>query len=248
MQGIGNDFVVLDARERSFNDPQSLTRAVCDRRFGIGADGAIFVEQDPVADVRMRMLNPDGSEAEMCGNGLRCVARFVKDHSGTVTIATGDRITACEIQSDLKVRVDMGSLAIVDSALEVAGFKGTYVELGNPHFVVFVPDVHQIELEAIGPKLEHDKVFPNRCNIHFVQVDDRETLTQRTWERGAGITMACGSGACASAAASHFHSLTDNTVTVKLPGGNLVIEVKDDGRVWMSGPAKTAFRGIWPSN
>ncbi len=251
MHGIGNDFVVLDARlpQGYHAETQSvrneLALAMCDRRFGIGADGLIFVEKGELTPIRMRMLNPDGSESEMCGNGLRCVARFLSEGPGAVDIETGGRVARCEVRDDETVRVNMGFARIMNLNLHVQGLTGVTVDVGNPHFVVFTDDVAAVDLEQIGPLLEHDPSFPHRSNIHFAQVLDANSVQQRTWERGAGVTLACGSGACAGAAAAVATGRTGSEVTIHLPGGNLFVEIAESGEAWMTGPAETAFTGVW---
>lgn len=245
MHGIGNDFVVVDAREGPWPGRETLARAVCDRRFGVGADGLIFVETGDLADYRMRMLNPDGSESEMCGNGLRCVAKWLTER-GIVprAVETGGRVVTVSTAGD-RVSVGMGSAEIRSRSLEVQGFEGVLVDVGNPHFVVFVDDPYEVDLEKVGPRLEHDPAFPDRANIHFAAVTGNDTLTQRTWERGAGITLACGSGATAGAAAARALGLTGSRVQVRLPGGILWIEFDGSDHATMSGPAETSFTGVW---
>jgi len=268
MQGIGNDFVMVDAlREASLpDDLPAFARLVSDRRFGVGGDGLILLERGEQAPFRMRMFNPDGSESEMCGNGVRCFARLLHDHGHAtdpvVPVETGAGVLQLEVRPDRRVRVDMGparlrrgeigmtgpeNQAFVDREVG-EGFRGTAVSMGNPHLVIFVDDVAKIDLEHIGPVLERHPLFPNRTNVHFVQVVDRGHLIQRTWERGAGATMACGTGACASAVAAMLTDRADRTVEVRLPGGTLEIEIAADGRVFMTGPAETVFEGeIAPS-
>lgn len=247
MHGIGNDFVVVDARSQSYPDTADLARQACDRRTGVGADGLILVENGRLAPVRMRMLNPDGSESEMCGNGLRCVAKWLDDQAShpenSRSIETGGRTAEAMRLEDGRIRVDMGVVEIVDRSRTAGGYAGVFLSVGNPHFVVFVPEVTSVDLESVGPALEHDPAFPDRTNVHFVQVLDRGAVKQRTWERGAGITLACGSGACAGAFAAQAEGRTDATVRVDLPGGSLTVESTPSGRVWMTGPAETVFTG-----
>lgn len=268
MHGIGNDFVMIDAIEQPFDgtDLAALARAMCDRRFGIGSDGIILVERGAEAPFRMRMLNPDGSEAEMCGNGIRCLANFlrVEGHcSGThIAVETGAGVLHLELMANGLVRVDMGTARLKRIEIPVDGdpeadfisqpvdidevcLLGTAVSMGNPHVVFFVPDVHAVPLEKWGPAFERHTSFPNRINVHFVQVVDRGHLIQRTWERGAGATLACGTGACASCVAAYLNGLADRRVQVRLPGGPLDLEYAEDGVVWMTGPAKEVFRGEW---
>lgn len=262
LQGIGNDFVVVDAlREVSLpEDLPAFARKVSDRRFGIGGDGLILAERGDVAPFRMRMFNPDGSESEMCGNGLRCVARLLRDHehvtTESVSIETGAGVLVAEFVAQ-NIRIDMGPARLtrgeigmtgpadetfIDQAIG-EGFRGTAVSMGNPHIVIFVPDVQAIELDRVGPILERSPLFPQRTNVHFVQVVDRSTLIQRTWERGAGITLACGTGACSVGVAAFLNGHSERKVLIHLPGGNLEVEYLETGHVLMTGPAETVFTG-----
>lgn len=244
MHGIGNDFVVVDARSGEFERRDELARALCDRRFGVGADGLVFVERGDLAPYRMRMLNPDGSESEMCGNGLRCVAKWLLAHDvSTDALETGGRVVTVHPAGD-DVAVGMGVARVVGSA-KVQGYEGVIIDVGNPHFVTFVDDPWAIDLEVIGPVMERDIAFPNRANIHFASLDGVDTLVQRTWERGAGITLACGSGATAGAAAALHTGLTGRNVRVKLPGGDLIIRFDEAGHATMIGKAEFAFTGSW---
>jgi len=269
MHGIGNDFVMVDAIRTSMDgrDLPDLARRMCHRRFGIGADGLILSERGSQAPFRMRMFNPDGSEAEMCGNGIRCLAKLLREHGHTtdrsVSVETGAGTLVLELLEDGRVRVDMGLARLERGAIPVDGdpsetfvgepvkvsdelcLLGTAVSMGNPHLVFFVEDAAATPVEEWGPVFERHSLFPNRINVHFVQVVDGENLIQRTWERGAGLTMACGTGACASAVAAHLNGLCGRKVRVRLPGGSLDIEYREDGRVFMSGPAEIAFEGAW---
>ncbi|MGV3617085.1 MAG: diaminopimelate epimerase [Fimbriimonas sp.] len=263
MQGIGNDFIVVDAlREIPLpTDLPAFSRVVNDRRFGIGGDGLIVVERGQAAPFRMRMFNPDGSESEMCGNGVRCFAKLLHDHGHTtepsVPVETGAGLLQLELLPDRRVRVDMGSARLRRGEIGMTGpenqgfveaevgegYRGTAVSMGNPHLVIFVEDVAKVELERVGPILERHPLFPQRTNVHFVQVVDRGHLIGRTWERGAGITLACGTGACACAVAAALTDRADRKVDIRLPGGHLEIEVAADGHVFMTGPAETVFEG-----
>jgi diaminopimelate epimerase len=263
MQGIGNDFIVVDALQQSSlpADLPSFAQKVNDRRFGIGGDGLILLEKGEQAPFRMRMFNPDGSESEMCGNGIRCFGRLLKDHdhltSDSIKVETGAGILELQLVEPNQFRVDMGKARLTRGEIGMVGnadenffeaeipegFKGTAVSMGNPHLVIFVEDVSKISLETIGPVLEHFDQFPKRTNVHFIQVIDRSHLIQRTWERGAGITLACGTGACASAVAAFVTGRADRNVDIKLPGGHLQIEYKEDGTVLMTGPAESVFEG-----
>lgn len=263
MQGIGNDFVMIDAiQEQGLPlDLAGFAQKVNDRRFGIGGDGLILLEKGDEAPFRMRMFNPDGSESEMCGNGIRCFARLLQDHEhlteDSVDVETGAGTLNLKLVGDNRVRVDMGTARLTRGEIGMTGpsgdqfvnqpvgegYLGTAVSMGNPHLVIFVDDASKIDLTEIGPKLEHHPEFPKRVNVHFIQVVDRSHLIQRTWERGAGITLACGTGACASAVAAFVTGRADRSVEIQLPGGKLEIEYLEDGRVLMTGPAETVFEG-----
>jgi diaminopimelate epimerase len=268
MHGIGNDFVMVDAIRTPVpaTEAPKLSRAMNDRKFGIGGDGLILVEKGQSAPFRMRMFNPDGSESEMCGNGVRCVAKFVRDkgHTGetNIPIETGAGLLELRVGGDGQVRVDMGPARLTRGEIGVTGepcdtfheseveaegltFTGTAVSMGNPHLVIFTEDVAGVPLEVWGPALENHPMFPRRINVHFVQVLNRGEIVQRTWERGAGITLACGTGACACAVAAYLGGQTGRNVKVRLPGGDLQIEYAEDGRVFMTGPAETVFEGCW---
>jgi diaminopimelate epimerase len=270
MHGIGNDFVLIDAMRQQIpeRDLPALARKLNDRRFGIGGDGLILVDRGEGSHFKMRMFNPDGSESEMCGNGIRCFAKFVRDHGLTtdevIPVETGAGLLELQAQPDGQVRVDMGRARLlrgeipvsgdpeerfIEQSIEVDGqtFTGTAVSMGNPHLVIFVAEAAEVPLEVWGPLLENHALFPNRINVHFVQAMGREELIQRTWERGAGVTLACGTGACACAVAAFETGRADRNVLVHLPGGDLRIEYREDGRVFMTGPAETVFEGRWGS-
>lgn len=247
----------------------SAARRLCDRHTGVGADGVVLILPSASADIRMRIFNSDGSEAGMCGNASRCVALYARD-AGLVAAdamsieAKGARVRA-EIIADGEfageVRVDMGppsfrpedipvgsgdGAAVIGErrALAAGEFEITCVSMGNPHCVIFVPDVAAVDLERIGPAIEHDPIFPDRTNVEFVQVNGTGDLTVRVWERGAGPTLACGTGACASLVAAAERALTSRSARVHLPGGTLFIEWSRHGRVFMTGPATRVFTGI----
>ena len=268
MQGLGNDFVVVKA-EKLPEEPETVARAVCDRHFGVGADGLVFILPSTVADLEMRIFNPDGSEAEMCGNAIRCVARLAYEtglvKKEVLRVQTGAGILVPRLclagGRVVAVEVDMGEPVlerslipmagppgrVIDEPLLVAGkeFRVTAVSFGNPHCVIFVPDVNQVNLQEIGPQIEHHPVFPRRTNVEFVQVISREELRVRVWERGAGVTLACGTGACAAAVAGVLNGLSARRVRVTLPGGELSISWADDNHVYMTGPAVPVFTGEW---
>ncbi len=266
MHGIGNDFIMLDCTADSCEtqDWPFLARSMCDRRLGIGADGLILVQTGERQPFQMRMFNPDGSESEMCGNGVRCFARYVSDRglttNQTIRIETGAGVLELTLIGD-QVKVNMGPARMLKGEIGMVGdpterfveqpieagyeqFLGTAVSMGNPHLVIFT-DGERVDLERIGPILENSRLFPGRVNVHFAQAINRSEITQRTWERGAGATLACGTGACAVAVAGHQTGRTERSVTVHLPGGDLQVEYLESGEVMMSGPAETVFSGCW---
>jgi diaminopimelate epimerase len=269
MHGIGNDFVVVDAVNQNLPESEygKLSAAMCDRRFGIGGDGLLLACSGSQTEHRMRMFNPDGSESEMCGNGIRCFAKFLVDRGmaagPVIRVETGAGILTLELIPDGQVRVNMGKarttrgdVAMVgdpsqefrNSPISAGGqtLLGTAVSMGNPHLVFFVDDVDAVPLETWGPAFEDHPDFPKRINVHFIQAVSPTRLRQRTWERGAGVTLACGTGACASAVAAFLTGRGERTVTMCLPGGELRIEYREDGTVFMTGPAETVFTGVWP--
>jgi diaminopimelate epimerase len=276
MHGIGNDYVYVNGFEETVEGPASVARKVSDRHFGIGSDGLILILPSDKADVRMRMFNADGSEAEMCGNGVRCVAKYAFDHKLTrnnpMKVETGRGVLSIALQTDGdKVRqatVNMGEPILdlpkipVDVEKVVKGtakheyrlsvaqsnelMDATFVSMGNPHAVIYVPDVRAVELEKIGPVLENHKAFPRRINVHFVQIHSPGEVTMRTWERGSGITWACGTGACAVAVAGVLTNRTSRKILAHLPGGDLTLEWREsDNNVYMTGPATEVFSGEW---
>lgn len=270
MHGIGNDFVVIEALKTSLPEENlpELARRWCDRRFGIGADGLILVLPSRIAHLRMRMFNPDGSEAEMCGNGIRCFAKYAYDRqhvtSTQMTVETlagvknlklttqGGKVTSVTVDmgvprlapADIPVRVE-GLDKVVSYPLRVAGKKleFTAVSMGNPHAVIFLDNVSTFPVEKVGPDIENHRLFPKRTNVQFVQVLNTREIVVRTWERGAGLTLACGTGACAAVVAGWLNKLTAREVLVHLPGGDLQIQWLGDDRVLMTGPATEVFVG-----
>ena len=261
MHGLGNDFVFLVPAQVGDHDWPSLARRMCHRRFGVGADGLILVLPSGTADFRMRMFNPDGSEAEMCGNGIRCFGKFLLDNGfwsrPEVTVDTlaglqklRMHVTAGRTES---VEVDMGRPALPLGAetlhISAAGreLDLTLVSMGNPHAVFFLDSpVDEYPLETFGPAVETHPAFPSRTNFEIVNVLSRDAIRVRVWERGAGITLACGTGACAAAVASRVHGHTDTSVTVHLPGGDLSVAwAGADQSVVMTGSATTVFTGDW---
>lgn len=264
MHGIGNDFVLIDGLTLDHQpDWEPLSRAMCDRRFGVGADGIILLTRGQDHPFQMRMFNPDGSESEMCGNGIRCLAVFASDlghvKGDSLDVETGAGLLHLNLLPDHKVRVDMGAAlfspesvgmtvggeSFVEQPIGFNSLKGTAVSMGNPHLDIFVDDVKEIPLETWGPQIENLPQFKNRTNVHFIQVLNRGECIQRTWERGAGATLACGTGACSVAAAGVKTGRFDRDVLIHLPGGDLRIEVQDDWHIFMTGPAESVFDGSW---
>ena len=270
MHGCGNDYVYVNLFEETIADPAQLSIAVSDRHFGIGSDGLITIGPSDVADFRMRIYNADGSEAEMCGNGIRCVAKYVYDHEltsqTTITVETGAGIKTLDLLVEngkvTQVTVDMGEpilapeeipviaegTRVVDEPILVDGkeWRMTCVSMGNPHAVVFVDDVANLELEKYGPDFENHTRFPKRTNTEFVQVHSRTEASMRVWERGSAETWACGTGTCASVMACILNGYTDNKVLVHLRGGDLLIEYNpDNNHIYMTGPATEVFQGVY---
>ncbi len=272
MHGAGNDYVYVDCFTHAVPaDPASLAARVSHRHFGVGADGLILIRPSEIADARMQMFNADGSEAEMCGNGIRCVAKYVYDHGictkPTLRIETGAGVPAVdlELQGDrvARARVDMGrpilsgpdipttwtQTQVVDQDLEVDGvqLKVTCVSMGNPHCVVFVDEVTDDWVLGWGPKIEHDAHFPALANVEFVEVASPTEVRQRTWERGSGETWACGTGASAVCVAGVLTGRTDRRIVNHLLGGDLELEWNAQNQhVYMTGPAVEVFSGNWP--
>ena len=268
MHGLGNDYVYIDAINQNIENESSLAQFVSNRHFGIGSDGLILICKSDVADFKMRMFNSDGSEAEMCGNGIRCVGKFVYDKGFTnkteVSIETLAGIKTLILNTiDGKVetvRVDMGEPILEAEKIPVISnekpvknlvleaeekqFKFACVSMGNPHAITIVDDTKNFNVEKYGKVLEINKAFPRKTNVEFVQIVDRQNIKMRVWERGAGETLACGTGACATAVACNLNGLTDRNVKIELLGGNLEIEWnKEDNHVYMTGPAVTVFDG-----
>ena len=280
MHGLGNDYVYVNGFTETLPDPAVTAVKVADRHFGIGGDGLILILPSVKADVRMRMFNADGSEGEMCGNGVRCVAKYAYDHGLTknnpMTVETGRgvlslalKIAAGRVDS---VTVNMAEpiLALPEIPVDLSALKNggktneyqvmvsalgdsdktrldmVFVSMGNPHAVTFVGEVKAIELEKVGPLVEHHKAFPRRINAHWVQVHSPNEVTMRTWERGSGVTLACGTGACAVCVAGVLTGRTGRTILAHLPGGDLQLEWREsDNNVYMTGPATEVFSGEW---
>jgi len=244
MHGARNDFVVIDARTRPIADPSKLARALCERHTGIGADGLLIVGPAKRGDVSMRVINADGSEAEMCGNGVRCLARFLDERGeggdfDVETLAGIIKTSVVERGEVYQVRVDMGVPHVRDDAISIG--DAIVVDTGNPHLVLFRRSLDEVELSMLGEGLQKHSLFPDGVNVHVAVVRDHTHIDMRHYERGAGLTMACGTGAVATVAAAIAHGYAASPVTVGVPGGELTIEIGDDGRAFMTGPAVHVF-------
>jgi len=271
MHGAGNDYIYVDCfRQPMPRDPAGLSRAISDRHFGVGSDGLILICPSEMADGRMRMFNADGSEAEMCGNGIRCVAKFLYDHGqvrkSSMTIETGRGVLKLDLEvvggTAKQVKVDMGEpildpaaiptkLPAMTSKVDVAGLalEVTCVSMGNPHCVIYVDPITDEQVLVLGPKVEKHPAFPKRTNVEFVRVNRPDDVTMRVWERGSGETLACGTGACAVAVAGVLTGRTKRRVTAHLSGGDLQLYWSEtDNHVYMTGPAVEVFSGEWPDN
>lgn len=270
MHGAGNDYVYVNCFKEIIADPTALAIKVSNRNFGIGSDGLILIMPTDKADVRMRMFNSDGSESEMCGNGIRCVAKYAYDHGivskKEISAETGAGILTLQLFTDStnkvdRVRVNMGKPRLTKVEIPMLGdpadaqtvaqplnilhttFSITTVSMGNPHCVIFVDDVANFQVEKYGPLIENHDLFPRRTNVEFVQIISRSEVRQRTWERGAGETLACGTGASAVCVAGVLNGLTDKKILNHLSGGDLELEWADDGFLYMTGPATEVFSG-----
>jgi diaminopimelate epimerase len=274
MQGAGNDYIYIDARDQN-EDWASIARKMSDRHFGIGGDGIILIQESELADLRMRMFNADGSEGEMCGNGIRCFAKYAIDHRivrrpqqalsvdtlagirRVVPVYQGRKITGARVAMGLPVFEPENIPVSLDSPRPVpvlqypvgaAEFRllMSFVSMGNPHAVTFLDQpVDEFPLHQVGPLVEHDPMFPRRINFETVNRRDDGNLTARVWERGSGETMACGTGACAIAVAARLLGYTGDTVDITLPGGTLTIDWDGEGEVYLAGPAEEVFSGEW---
>ena len=250
MQGVGNDFIVLDLGEAAGRDLPALARKACDRHFGVGADGILIPAPSEVADLKMVYLNSDGSPSEMCGNGIRCLARYAKDRGlvsgGALTVETGAGVKKVVLLGDGSSRVDMGPPEF-GSEIELFGFRFLRVSMGNPHAVAFLGsdgDVEALDLRAVGPPVENDPLFPEKTNVEFVHARGEHEVRMRIWERGAGETLASGSGSCAAAVAAVRRGLAESPVRVALDGGGVEIEWAGEGEpVYMAGPAEYVCEG-----
>lgn len=270
MHGLGNDYIYINAITETVDNPEQLAVQMSRKHYGIGADGLILIKQSDVADFKMDMYNADGSRAEMCGNGIRCVAKYVYDNKLTektdilIETLSGVKRLFLEVDDEIvkMVTVDMGKpelLSIMIPAIsdkeiiknekiEIDGeiYHITCVSMGNPHTVIFVEDIREVKLEDIGPKIEKHPMFPKKSNVEFVEVITNNIIRMRVWERGTGITLACGTGACASVVASIMNDYTDRRVDVVLDGGILTVDWNESkNMISMRGPAETVFEGDW---
>ncbi len=269
MHGAGNDYVYINGFQQQVDDPAALAEEISDRHFGVGSDGLILILPSSVADIRMRMFNADGSEAEMCGNGIRCVAKFAYDHGlvrkekMVVETGAGDLPVQLYIGPDdmvEKVRVNMGKPRLNRAEIPMAGpaaeraidieiaaggqvFTATCVSMGNPHCVIYVDDVDRFPVADIGPFIENHDFFPERVNVEFVEIVSSDEVKQRTWERGAGETLACGTGASAVTVAGVLTGRTERKIVNHLRGGDLEMVWSEEGDVYMTGPAAEVFSG-----
>lgn len=269
MHGAGNDYIYINGMTQTIVEPERLAVRMSDRHFGIGSDGLVLILPSETADFRMRMFNSDGSEAQMCGNASRCVGKYVYDNRLTdkkeITLETKAgikvlhlNVTAGRVES---VRVDMGEPELRPERIPVAlpgeravdvplpigdtTYRMTCVSMGNPHAVIFVPRLDEIDVHAVGALAERHVFFPERCNIEFAEIVSPSEIRMRVWERGAGETLACGTGACATLAAAVLNGLTGRRATLHLLGGNLDIEWRADNHIYMTGGAETVFEGEW---
>ena len=272
MHGLGNDFVLIDCLNKSLGDSSFLSylaKRLCNRNFGIGADGLMLILSSSKADLRMRIFNSDGSEAQMCGNGIRCFAKYayenklVSKNKFKVETLAGIIIPELTISNNniLGVKVNMGipklrrreipmngedTTTVVDETLKInpeQAFKITCVSMGNPHCIIFVNDVQSIPVDEIGPKIENHPLFPEKTNVEFIHILNRKEINFRVWERGVGETLACGTGACASLVASVLNNKSERQAIIHLTGGDLDIQWADNGHLYMTGPAELVFRG-----
>jgi len=271
MHGLGNDFIVVDGRKEVIDNPSAVSQEICNRHTGVGADGFIIAAPSNRADVRMRYFNSDGSEGEMCGNGIRCFARYVVEEyivKGTdITVETlagiMKPVVVMDERGDVKsIIVDMGKPILdpgeipvdyqadrfLDIPVQIEGknYMLSSVGMGVPHTVVYTDSLENVDVEGLGMVIENHAIFPRKTNVNFVQVENRNKIKVRTWERGAGKTLACGTGCCSSVVVSSLVGKTDKKVEVELPLGKLTVEWHENGQVYMEGPAVNICRGVWP--
>ncbi len=272
MHGIGNDYVYVNCFEEEVKEPVRLALVISNRHFSVGSDGLILILPSKVADCKMRIFNADGSEAQMCGNGIRCVAKYVYDHKiaqkNPLTVETLAGTKTIQLFTEngkvSSARVNMGKPKLMRSEIPMLGketqvideiltiseavsFRITCVSLGNPHCVIFVDNFNKIDVPQYGVEIEHHQLFPERTNVHFVKIHNSKEVTIKTWERGSGVTLACGTGASAVCVAGVLNKKTERKTLAHLPGGNLDLEWAEDGNVYMTGTATEVFSGEWIS-
>jgi diaminopimelate epimerase len=273
MQGTGNDFIIIDCRKTKITAPKKLAVAMCDRHYGVGADGILLLLNSGTADFRMRIFNPDGSEAEMCGNGIRCFAKYCYNSRITsakqleIETAAGIKRLNLVVKNKkvISVIINMGEPILRRDKIPMIGDQGmaigetlrlddgtrfsiTSISMGNPHVVIFVEEIEKFPIEKYGPQIENHPLFPNRTNVEFVKVLNRREVVQRTWERGTGETLACGTGASAVTVACILNKLTERSMMIHLRGGDLKTEWRDgDNSIYLTGSATEVFRGEWPA-
>ncbi len=272
MHGTGNDYIYINALEEKISKSEKLAVKMCDRHYGVGSDGLILILKSEKADFRMRIFNPDGSEAEMCGNGIRCFGKLLFDKGLTnkkkldIETLAGIMKLSLHVKNDRvhSVIVDMGEPILLRERIPMLGIPGmvideilklddgtkfqiTSLSMGNPHVIIFVEDIKNFPVEKYGPIIENNSLFPHRTNVEFVQVLNENEVIQRTWERGTGETLSCGTGAAAVTAASVLTKKTERKLLLHLRGGDLNVEWnEDDNRIYLSGPAVEVFHGEWP--
>lgn len=266
-EGSGNDFVIIDELDVGHNISAHEIKLICDRHFGVGGDGVIIARQSAVADFKMVFFNPDGTQAEMCGNGIRCFGKYLYDHGKTtkheivVETKSGLKVLTFEVVRGrvVSAKVDMGKPnfitrmvpveapldELIDMPIAIGGIelRGTCLSMGNPHCVIFVDDLDNFPVTEMGPQVESLPIFPEKVNVGFVQILSADTVKLKVWERGAGLTLACGTGACAAVVAAARIKLTNKSAKVELPGGRLDVQWSESGAVYLSGPAKEIFSG-----
>ena len=274
MHGAGNDYIYVDCTQSVIDNPSQVAIDLSDRHFGIGSDGLILLCKSNIADLKMRMFNKDGTEAQMCGNGIRCVAKLAYElgliERETATIETLSGIKSLKLNITKgkvnNVEVDMGEPILIPEKIPIIKnesvriedkkikakfkinkkeFEFTCVSIGNPHAVTFVKDLSKIEINKYGPIFENLNIFPEKTNVEFVEIVDKDNIKMRVWERGTGETLACGTGACSSVVAGYLNNFTNRKVNVELLGGNLGVEWRSNNHIYMNGPAVTVFKGEW---
>lgn len=259
MHGLGNDYIYIDATNQEISCPEELAKTLSDRHFGVGSDGLVLIMPSASCDFRMRMFNADGSEAEMCGNASRCIGKFVYDKrmtaKKTLTLETKAGIKVLELftnEADLveTVRIDMGAPSydeeVINKSIKVGNeiYNINSISMGNPHCIIFVGGVDDYDVEGIGKQIEVHPLFPEKTNVEFAEIESKDTIKMRVWERGSGETLACGTGACATLVAAVLNKLSNRKTNLSLIGGNLIIEWDSNtNHVFMTGPATTVFEG-----